>query len=81
MKRLILASLMLATPALAQQPSAPPGQKALEIMLNREMGAHQADLGAALQLSDQVDALKKQVADLTAENTKLKAPVPAEPAK
>jgi polyhydroxyalkanoate synthesis regulator phasin len=85
MKRIILASMLLATPAMAQQqPPTPPGQKALEIMLSRETTAHQSDLGAALQLSDQVDALKKQVADLTAENAKLKPPVAepaAEPAK
>jgi hypothetical protein len=82
MKRIILASLLLATPAMAQQqPPTPPGQKALDIMLNREIAAHQADLGVALQLTDQVADLKKQVADLTAENAKLKAPVAPEPAQ
>jgi hypothetical protein len=85
MKRSILAAMMLATPAMAQQPPPmPPGQKALEIMLARETAAHQNDLGAAVQLNDQVEALKKQVADLTAENAKLKPPAvtpAAEPAK
>jgi hypothetical protein len=82
MKRFILASLLLATPALAQQP-APAGQRALEIMLNREVAAHQNDLGAAVQLSDQNAALTKQVADLTKERDTLKAAATpaAEPAK
>lgn len=80
MRKIILlaAFALVATPVMAQQqPPTPPGQKALEIMLNREIAAHQADLGVALQLTDQAADLKKQVTDLTAENTKLKAPVAA----
>ncbi len=83
MKRLILASLLLATPALAQQPPTP-GQRATEIMLQREIAAHQQDLGAAVQLQDQVAALtkqteedKKQIADLTKERDAAKAPASA----
>lgn len=72
MKRLVLISLLLATPAMAQQPPSS-GQRATEIMLNREIAAHQQDLGAAVQLQDQVAALQKQVADLTKENADLKA--------
>lgn len=74
MKYLILALTILATPALAD--TAPPGQRAVELLLERERFAHQNDVGAALQLQDQVAALTKQVADLTAENAKLK-PTPA----
>jgi hypothetical protein len=73
MKRIILASLLLSAPALAQQPPTP-GQRATEIMLQREIAAHQQDLGAAVQLQDQVTALTKQVADLTKERDALKAP-------
>lgn len=81
MKRLILASMLLATPALAQQPPAPAGQRAWEIMFQREAAAHQSDLGAAVQMQDQIAALTKQeeadkktIADLTAKA----AGVPAE---
>lgn len=79
MKRFVLASLLFAAPAMAQQPETP-GQRATEIMLNREIAAHQQDLGAAVQLQDQVAALTKQVADLTKERDVLKAPAtPAKP--
>lgn len=88
MKRLILVSLLFVTPALAQQSTQPPspGQRAIEIMLQREISAHQQDLGAAVQLQDQVIALtketeadKKQIADLTKERDAMKEPVKASP--
>lgn len=85
MKRLILASLLFAAPALAQQPPIPPGQKAAVVMYNREVDSHQQDLVAIFQLQDQVAALtkqaeadKKQIADLTAKVPPEKTePVPA----
>lgn len=76
MKRIVLALALalLAVPALAQQPPSP-SQRATEIMLQREIAAHQQDLGAAVQLQDQVQTLTKQVADLTKERDDLKAKV------
>lgn len=72
MKRFAFAAAMIAAaPALAQQ-SESPGQRATEIMLNREIAAHQQDLGAAVQLQDQVATLTKQIADLTKERDALK---------
>jgi hypothetical protein len=72
MKRFILAPLLLATPALAQQP-APAGQRAWEIMHNREVAEHQNDFGADIQFQDQTAAQAKQVTDLTKERNDLKA--------
>jgi hypothetical protein len=72
MKRFILASLLLATPALAQQP-APAGQRAWEIMRDREVAEHRSDFGADFQFQDQTAALQKQVTDLTKERDALKA--------
>jgi hypothetical protein len=66
-KRLILASLLLTAPAaLADDAKPAPGLRALELMLSREIAAHQNDLGAAIQLQDQVADLTKQLADLKA---------------
>lgn len=74
MKRVIVALSLLATPAIAQQPPSPPGQKAWEIMFNREVAVHQNDLGAALQMQDQITDLTKQVTALTKERDALKVP-------
>ena len=57
MKRFILAPLLLATPALAQHP-APAGQRAWEIMHNREVAEHQNDFGADFKFQDQTAALQ-----------------------
>jgi hypothetical protein len=79
MKRLIPFFLLLAGPALAQQP-APASQRATEILLNRAIVSDQSDLVGAIQLQDQVAALTKQVADLTKERDALKTAEKAPPA-
>ena len=73
-----LLPLLLATPAMAQQPPPMPEQQAWQIMYSREVIAHQQDLAAALKQQAQIDALTKEVADLKA---KLPAKLPAEPGK
>ena len=79
MRRFVFPLLLLATPALAQQPPPmPPDQQAWQIMYSREVIAHQQDLAAALKQQAQIDALTKEVADLKA---KLPAKLPAEPGK
>ena len=70
-KRLIIASLLLATPALAQQ--AAPGQRAWELMDQQCMLREQNATGAALEQSDKVAALTKQLAEVTKERDALKA--------
>ena len=70
MKRIALPLMLLvfATPALAQQPTQPePGQVAWQVMFDREVMAHQQDLGALVQNQRQIASLQKQVADLTKE--------------
>ena len=74
MKRLALLSLLLATPALGQQPPQPPEQQAWQIMYSREVIAHHVDLASVLKQQAQIEALTKEVADL-------KAKLPAEPGK
>lgn len=79
MKRIVFALLLFAGPALAQQ-ATPPNQRALEIMLTREMAAHQTDLATAVELGNQVTTLTKQVGDLTkdlADTKKAPADAPA----
>jgi len=75
-------ALLLAVPAFAQPASqATPSEQATELMLNREMVAHKADLEAALQLQKQVADLTKQIADLKAKPAPVAAPAPTEPPK
>jgi hypothetical protein len=62
--RVILSSLLLATPALAQQ-APPPGQRAWAILYQREVGAHQIDLATAVEYQDLNTALTKRINDLT----------------
>lgn len=85
MKPMLFAALLFASsPALADDPKpapATPGQRSVEILLSREINAHQADLGAAIQLQDQNTALAKQVDELTKERDALKAKAKAEPSK
>ena len=80
MKRTILASLLLATPALAQQQPAP-GQRAWEIMSQQCLMREQNATGAALEQSDKVATLTKQLAEVTKERDALKAAAakPVEP--
>lgn len=82
MKRIILAALLLTTPAMAAeappQHQVSPGEEVMSVLLHRERETHTSDVVA---LNDQVARLQQQVADLTAENAKFKAPAPAEPAK
>lgn len=70
MKRIILASLLLATPALAQTPP-DPAVRAWQLMYQQATAREQIATSAALELQDKVQAL-------TAEVAKLKAPAPAE---
>jgi hypothetical protein len=85
MKRLILASLLLATPAMAQEPSPEQFVGSLQVQVSDALTQIKSAMImrdrqiAALQ--QQAAAKDKQIADLTAENAKLKAPAPAEPAK
>lgn len=83
LRRLAFALTLFATPAAADEPKpapATPGQRADEILLNRERTEHQIDLGAAVQFQDQVSALTKQVDELTKERDALKASAKADPA-
>ena len=76
MKRIItaIAALLLATPALAaQQPPAAPGQRAWELMDQQCTLREQNATGAAIEQSDKVAALTKQLADMTKERDALKA--------
>ena len=72
MKRIFLALMLFATPALAQQQPAP-GQRAWEIMDQQCMLREQNATGAALEQSDKVAALTKQLAEVTKERDALKA--------
>ena len=75
MKHIItaIAALLLATPALAQQPPAAPGQRAWELMDQQCTLREQNATGAALEQSDKVAALTKQLAEVTKERDALKA--------
>ena len=86
MKRIItaIAALLLATPALAQQPPAAPaapGQRAWELMDQQCTLREQNATGAAIEQSDKVAALTKQLAEVTKERDALKAAAakPVEP--
>jgi hypothetical protein len=82
MKRLILIGLLVAGPAVAQIPTASQTQRATEIMLSREMTAHQADLAAAVQQQDQITDLNAKLTAVTKERDDLKAKEkPPEPSK
>jgi hypothetical protein len=74
MRRIIIAANHFATPALADQAPPAPGQRSAELLLERERAQHQQDLGAALQLQDQVATLQKEIADLKAPKTATPAP-------
>lgn len=87
MKRIILASLLFATPALAQQASQAANQpttaeqlQATQIELQRERAAHDGDLAYAVKLSAQNEALQKQVAELTKELKASQKPADKAPA-
>lgn len=77
MKRLVILGLLLATPALAQQPTPQQFVSGLQVDISDALTRVKTTL--AMQ-DQQIAALTKQVADLTAENAKLKAP-PTAPAK
>lgn len=72
MKRLILVGLLFAVPALAQE-TGPPGLRAWKLLYEREVMAHQNDLGAVFTLQDQAATLNAQIASLTKERDALKA--------
>jgi hypothetical protein len=71
MKRIIFAALLSATPAIAQQPAAP-GQRAWEIMSQQCLMREQNATGVAIEQSDKVESLTKQLAAVTKERDALK---------
>jgi hypothetical protein len=83
LRYVVAVALLVATPALAQQPpKAPPAVQALEMMLSQAVGREQNATTIALQQSEQIAALTVERDGLKAENAKLKAPAPTpEPAK
>lgn len=64
-------------PIQRQQPPAP-DQRALQMMLNRELGTHQADLADAFKISAENTALKLRLAEVQAQLAAMK---PASEAK
>jgi hypothetical protein len=77
----IIGAAAVAT-ANAQAPAAPlptPAEQATNMMYQSEVNAHRDALTAAFTLNQQLEAAKKQIADLTKERDELKAKV-SEPA-
>lgn len=72
MKYFVVAGLLLAVPAMAQQVE-PPRQRAIEMMLSREIATHESDLAVGLQMQEQIASLQAQVTALTTERDALKA--------
>lgn len=63
MKRIVLASLLFATPALAQQ-QPPPGMRAWQLMQQQADLREQNATAAALAAQDQIQKLQAEVTDL-----------------
>lgn len=83
MKRLILAALLLATPAVAQEVSPEQFVGSLQVQVSDSLTQIKSAMimrdRQIAQLKQDAAAKDKQIADLTAENAKLKTPA-AKPA-
>jgi uncharacterized small protein (DUF1192 family) len=82
-KTIAALALLASAPALAQTaPATPPtpAERSWQMLYQQEAANRQQVVTTAIELSDRITALQKQVAELTAENAKLKAP-PAPDAK
>ena len=67
-----IAAILLSTAAVAQPAPEPTSTKAVRLLLQQEQSAHTTDVISLFQLNDQINDLKKQVADLTKERDELK---------
>jgi peptidoglycan hydrolase CwlO-like protein len=74
-----IAAILLSTAAVAQPAPEPTSTKAVRLLLNQERAAHENDATAAFSLNEQIDGLKKQIADLTKERDDAQAKVKTDP--